>query len=191
MVLLTSGTISSPVPYLDMTLPGSYQSFQLMVCALTMSDRSVLALDFSPDGGTTFYCDPANFDSYSWKEIENFFNGDTQVFRARAAGDSLLDIDNAPNTGAGLITGQVIIFPGDTDNYAAINGQVSARDPLDDAYTTNVFTYGGINPAATVPITKARVNLVRILPYGNGDEPPTSGINLTGGAYFLWGMLPA
>lgn len=54
-----------------------------------------------------------------------------------------------------------------------------------DAYTENQ----DVAPAATIPPVLTRYNAVRFMPYGNHDNPPTSGKTFIYGDYRLWGVV--
>jgi hypothetical protein len=68
MSKLASGTITTPVAYLDLELPEGYASFNLQFLGIQSDLGSSLGADIaaviSLDGGATFIHDPTNEDSY-------------------------------------------------------------------------------------------------------------------------------
>src|SRR6266404_3198838 len=67
---ISSVSISSPVEYVDITLPSGYTYFVLNATTITLVDGSVAPITdsligcFSFDGGVTFVADSINNDSY-------------------------------------------------------------------------------------------------------------------------------
>jgi hypothetical protein len=101
-------------------------------------------------------------------------------------------------------------FHNDTNNFNSYNLMGTTLSAPTDAHTpifagltgrkASVLSFGGMTggPTAYGPgmtfgrtylETTGRQNLIRVLPYGNGDvNPPTSGFNIVGGFYGLWGV---
>src|SRR6185437_8976210 len=83
-VLLASGTITSPVAYLDLALPTGYSSFRMELTEFTVYSDPILAAAISLDNGSTFLCNPFNSDTYSRAEFKEDLSSGTGSFINRA-----------------------------------------------------------------------------------------------------------
>lgn len=187
LVLIDSGTITVPVAFFDVTLPSGYDHFVLRMSSFTLNvsvDNVSAAL--SSDGGDTFYCDPVNYDTYGVSYLAQQSPAPTTARGQYSAGDdSLIDWRMASDA---VFDNTSIIWPGDattTFRMRSIYHSLSA-----DILNMAIYDWlSFFNIGATNPPTLARANLIRILPYGNGDcDPPTSGHTITAGTYYLWGQ---
>jgi len=186
MLLIDNGTISAPVEFLDISLPSGYFEFTLVFTAFQFSANDSLALAVSQDGGSSFINDATNFDSYYCTRISQ---QDTAL-SARAGGDSLayLVSRSQGSSTSALASVSASINPGSATCYTSLRsfGQMYQSTLSNGGL---VLDSGVINPDATVSPTLARANLVRILPYGNGDcDPPTSGETIIAGSWSLFGI---
>lgn len=187
-VLLTSGTITTPVEYVDLTLPDGYPFFRLVFPNIIFSiGNEFLAGAFSTDGGSTFYNDHINFDTYSYAGFS--VNGTPAVSPTptwESPTDSLLEI-GAYAGGGSLPYATLDFYPGGAGS--SFNAIIIANGWASSHALSLSFSSSILNPAAVISPVLARCNLIRILPYGNGDcNPPTSGETITSGSYFLWGV---
>lgn len=196
IVKLASGTITSPIAYLDLALPAGYTSFRLLLGDFFVSATDDIAMAFSVDGGATFLNDTTNFDTYCQSYLETPGNsvaaGGTAL--TEKFDDSLLDVTpnmDVPGIGLGINL-DAIIVPGSGSSYAYCSAAASSFGingggaPAGMTFTDGFYS---INPLATVTPTKQRVNYMRVQPYGNGHaNPPSSGETCTAGSYILWGI---
>lgn len=180
---IASGSIISPVEFFDITLPDTYSVFDLVLSGFHFDSLQSLSLAMSFDGGTTFLNDAVNFDSYQ----SNGYYAQAGMGGSNSNPDSLCDINGSQST-TDLFSGfaRVTIVPGSPIDFAyciSLGFSVNTADALLAQYNFIV------NPLATVTPTPARTNLVRLLPYGNGDcDPPTSGAVITSGSWTLYGV---
>jgi hypothetical protein len=184
-VLIASGSISAPTAFVDIDLPSSYNRFLISLADFDLSSDAAfgyLAAGFSADGGSTFYCDTDNFDTYGYTGYS--VNGGSLVGSGDIAQDSLM------NLSLGLSGPQdidLLIYPGSASRTLRMVMERSV-----DGYAVNGSfglqrTLNFLNPEATLPPTYARMNLIRLSPYGNGDTPPTSSERIISGSWFLYG----
>lgn len=181
LVLIDSGTITDPVEFLDITLPSGYFVFQLVISGLLLpNDTPCFA--FSTNAGVNFV---NGDDSYLTNELDILNNASVSNFLDFSLGVFGLDSQSNETAGA-LITSW--IDPGS----ASLSFRVKYHASKWYAPNSNLIENIGsciFNPAATVPITLARANLIRLLPQGNGDcDPPTSGETITAGSWTLFGI---
>lgn len=177
MELIESGTISSPVEYLDIDLPSGYDLFKAFLCQAMGDGNNRPTFALSDDGGVTFYADDANFDSYRTERFSEFAGSPS----VDSFDDSLGYLSNRGPANTAAITIEMTIAPGGTGLNAIVHW--------------GTFFYGASNARAeygTVQLLDAtgRINAIRLLPsYGNGDaNPPTIGQHFTAGSYFLYGI---
>lgn len=185
VVPISGGTIAAPVEYFDVTLPSGYDRFFMSLMNMTVSVEAsdYLTLAFSADAGSTFFCDDEEFDTYGYAGIYSNLSGTANV--ASIDNDSLMQLAlglNGPNDI------DLKIFPGSATHSPRV-----LMERVIDAYAANLsfgteWMLGFLNPTATITPVYARMNLVRVLPYGDGDMPPTSGNTITGGSWVLSGI---
>lgn len=187
--VVSSGVISGPVSYLDVPLPSGYSFFNFNFSNFSATSSDVLAGAVSVNGGSTFFCDHVNGDTYTLtgRGLVQTFGQSGPSDTAFGGKDSLFYISNkAPASGDILATGTLSLWPGlstslaimKSDNFSGYGGNFARFDYLST-----------LNPSATVTPTPARVNLLRVLPYGNGDIPPTSTNKLLSGTWSLVGIV--
>src|SRR6266446_5989554 len=63
-VKLASGTIDSPIAFIEFELPSEYAGFELEIRNFIPSAADVFALVLSLNGGSTYITDNINFDAY-------------------------------------------------------------------------------------------------------------------------------
>lgn len=188
MELLASGTITDPVEYFDLTLPDGYPCFRLVFSDLFLSATDYFSFAISYDAGATFVNDIINFDSYQFLQFRRYGNdneGAVNILDATNGTDALIGMSDlqAPAADIGMSM-SLDIFPGSASELMYVVGHSVSFKP--DIYYNSGVIY--LSPYATTPPVKARINLLRFVPYGNGDvDPPTSGETITAGTYFLWG----
>lgn len=198
MVPLAHAAITSPVEYVDITLPTGYDHFVLRHTGWKQPDYEPLSAAMSKDGGDTFYCDATNFDTYGqlYDQLNltsaNVFSGFRGGTRQNNSliNSGILDFEDASD---GAVHGHMTIYPGSATRvpsvawelfYASVASMDIPGDATCDWYRFIAF----LNPAADDAPVLGRVNLIRLLPYGAGDcDPPTSGYTFTEGSYHLFG----
>ncbi len=196
---LTSGTITTPLAYFDLALPAGYVSFLIELTNIFLSTPDAFELSISQNGGTSFINDPTNFDTYSMVGNEVFVPFTAPITLAGGIvgnSDSLVDLValTVPTQVDGIdfgISSEIRLFPGSASALPSGRSRSTWEKNIGTGAPNLGFTDISfvLNPAATIPPTKARVTTVRFQPYGNGDaNPPTSGQTITAGTYVLWGI---
>lgn len=202
MVPISSGAVSSPVDYIDVTLPSGYDLFILRHTGFKFSAADAICAALSSDGGATFHCDTTNFDTYGqiWDQLNLSGGGGFTQFRGGSRSDNsvinsgIMDFPSVST--AGSIHGSMTIYPGNSTRSPTVDWETffhatdtNTAPPEAGAACLDCYRLlGFLNPVATSPPSLARINLIRLLPYGNGDcAPPTSGETITSGTYHLFG----
>jgi len=151
-----------------------------------MPTRSILAFAVSVDGGETFLCDVDNYDTYNafsmyfWSGTIISNQGGSYVW------DSLAYSDYPTETNQNVT---LFITPGSDTHSPIIQFTATTYDDSFFAITKDIGSFFWLNPNAAIQPPAAPINVIRILPYGNGDcNPPTSGDTFTANYYFLWGI---
>lgn len=188
-VALSSGVITTPVEFFDIPLPDGFQSFSLRINGFFFSAIDYLAGAFSSDGGVSFDNDTLNQDTY----FQNFFVVDSLgLVGPQSMPTGLLSLSTQQFTSdlttlAGSV--DIEIYPGSSTtiatcyNIRGFNSQ-SRTNPQQSFFGGSYY-----NQDATNSIVAARVDLLRILPFGNGDcDEPTSGTTLNNGYWSLSGV---
>lgn len=188
MALITSGTISSAVDKLDLTLPTGYTRYKLLLTELVItsqaSNNDFLAFAFSQDGGTSYLDDTDGYAGYTLRGIKiDKSEGSAQPefkLSSDAIGYMLFGV-SAEFHGDGPVCIEANIFPGSASIAAAIQAKTISLNSADSSGFTDFCD-------SICRMNTARVNKIRIQPYGNGDaNPPTSGHTLASGTYHLYG----
>jgi hypothetical protein len=176
-VRLAGVTITSPLSFIDLTLPDGYSSFKLTANLVFSagSDLSAIAFALSADHGLTFFNDHVNYDSY----LQAGFTKRMVRGAANVPPDAVFYTDGLfaftggqkigtcrmPKHSVGLI-GKA--SPPTSTFIAGCRRFDETVGTLE--YDTGVFQ---INEAPIVSIgTPRKVNLMRMLPYGNDDCIP-------------------
>ena len=196
-VILVDAEISSPQPYITLALPDSYSRFRLELSAIQFDATDNLALAFSYDGGVTYLADASNSDSYFMigNTARGTFDLGSPTGEYFAIGDSIMDLTSlAASDGqqeVSSLLGAYAAFefePGAADKFTT--GRVSSyySHDVSDKRVVNSSFAAMVNPLATVAPTKQRATNLLILPYGNGNVPPTGTTKMISGAYQLVGF---
>lgn len=193
MVPISSGSISSPVEYIDVALPIGYSSFRLAVTGLLIDYAPYDHIDFavSADAGATFYNDLDGYETYA--KLFNFNEGDW----ANGTGDpnciSLFDATGglARSVSSAAIGGIVhpvtidaVIDPGSAGRAFTCVSNFTAASLASGAH-------GYIQGVVATFLLEAmgRQNLFRIAPAGNQDfDAPTSGEHIVACSWSLFGI---
>lgn len=189
MTPISSGKITTPVEYFDVALPSGYYGYLFLGLGIVVSDEDLLAAAFSPDDGSTFHNDTTNFDTYIQTEVvsEMLANGTRLPPANGGTVDSLFYPFFASGGGEPFNTA-MFIYPGESGTRAQVFGlQHMQRTNTPDAtpFLTSFLCLTG----AVLATAMGRQNLMRVLPYGNGDAaPPTSGETLSAGSWTLLGL---
>lgn len=201
---LASGTIVSPVPFIDLPLPVGYRSFHLLFDSVLSDTVDALAAAFSFDGGVTFLADISHRDSYyfAYNAGNVAIDGITSLTGGYFGGsDGLMQLaDPFFNTDA---TNPILpmdfelrIFPGSSVSPARIRAETSGFTGIISGYPVLTLLSGvfGVNVSAAIAPTLARANVLRLLMDGLGSADPNvnppSAENITAGSYILWGVAP-
>ena len=164
MPLLLADTTFSAVTSFSFDLPLTYRYFELEIIELIPSGaEESLMFAFSDDGGSTYIYDDTNFDDYDYFGTPG------------SSSDSIGTL-----TGALTESERSYVFSKIDAAATSLNAQVetisvtaATAAPLKFVHTKLVAQTG-------------RVNKMIVMPYGNGDAPPT-GTTTISGRYRLWG----
>jgi hypothetical protein len=176
--ILQKTVITTPVEYVDLVLPENYLDFRVVILALELNAPEFLALDFSPDGGTTWHSDSdgalgsgngtyAAYDNEYWRNN----NGPTVDSGTNNSGgigpDSVLRVQRATMN----------IYPGGDDNGPSMDASVMSWHPENGKHACRGYVW---LLAAT-----GRQNLLRIAPYTFFDVPSSN--TFVAGTFLLIG----
>jgi hypothetical protein len=189
---LSGDTIKSPVAYIDVELPNCFSAFKLLVSGFVLSAEDGLACVFSPDNGATWWCDPANKDTYIVCEATIYSADGVSTYFPAARTPWSQAVFNSLTFQNGMMS-EIMLFPGSAETPLITQASATAADATQPSLLLPGPDLSScvLNVAATVPPTLARANLMRLLPSGNGDcNPPTSGETIIAGSWVLWGVMP-
>lgn len=185
-------TVDSPLSYIDVLLPSGYVAFKLTAIDFQMDAGDILAMAFSDDGGATFHFDTDTYAAYEVQvaRISTAETTDTALSGYKG-GDSLASLTRSSDDGANELgtndatqygrTVEMTIFPGAVGRRASVLSTVGG--------TTGPNSNGIFVDFSRIYMPTPGVqNMMRLLPYGNGDIPPTAVFKLTGGTIFLLGL---
>lgn len=183
IVPISAGKVTSPVSFIDLVLPSGYVQFKLNVSGIQYTSQDTMGIGVSYDAGATFINDTVHSDSYFEQGVTSSQSGLFNLVNT----NPLMDI-NQGTQGVGqkpAYNTVYDIFPGSATDLFSLMYLSFARNG-----TNFLAEFGaqGLNPNATVAPTLGRVNLIRLLPFGNGDIPPTSGETITAGFWTLFGI---
>jgi hypothetical protein len=175
LVPISTTTISSPVNYVDITLPSGYSGFRLSIIRLK-SVSGWFQGAYSQDGGATW--------------LENF-NGDYNAYAATVI--SRLNTLDSYTELSGIF--DLVIAAGSTFLPYHIDmlidpgsASVKAHHFLSSSGTSTTAATGGIAfIRATCRINTARVNTIRIMNAGEDPAAP-AGNDLESGTFTLYGI---
>jgi hypothetical protein len=185
MVKLASGTITSPIAFLDLELPAPYVAFQLQFVDLGLQNAvsDIIGGATSIDGGATFL---GNFGTYS-DVIQLADWAGSPFFSAVSSG-----ISSAFSVGYGGCNHNSVtldISPGPPFICYQQGTSVDASTGTVYALKMTSTWFGGFTPP-TQPINAVRfadANYWFVYQYG-GD--PSTVVPLASGSYVLWGIQP-
>ncbi len=186
--LISRVEVSSPVEYVDVALPAGYSSFLLLGDDVRFDTATYLAFAASADGGVNFYNDTDEFDTYKlgW-EISGDVDNTMTWFDFPDAVGALTIADQAISSYTPTCF-ECWLFPGSASKSIMARSRSIVRI-TDGSKTRQGGYFSELNPDATIPPALARINFIRLLPYGNGDvDPPTSGDTITAGTLTLFGI---
>lgn len=188
-VELTRGKILSPVESIDLPLPEGYLGFELKLFGFWFNVDESIAFAFSQDHGASFINDSVHTDSYLLSGCA-FAGADGSNNTQSRYPDSLINTFLNVNSQVGVKVCQQGSFSFSVGSSAEVPAGtllgLGAGD-TGSAISPSLFA-AAVNLAATVVPPLAPVNLLRMLPYGNGDcNPPTSHHTIVAGSYVLLG----
>ena len=187
---IASGAIASPVEYFDVALPSGYFKFLIQFADFKLSTVNHMSVAASYDGGTTFAADVTNFDTYGLTQI--LFAGPDGNTTGLSGGTFFND-DSLMNVGlsySDTLDGEIEIFPGGASSMFRMQTWTQESGVLSTVpqRAIDIMAFF-LNPGAVVTPSNGRANLLRFLPYGNGDcNPPTSGNTITSCSWALFGI---
>lgn len=187
MIPISSVTISSPVEYIDIALPSGYSDFRLTGSDIWLTDQTFAGRDFiagavSTDAGATFFCDSSNTDTYRNRELIMTTTAGDPAYNVFDDSLAYITVGNG-----NIFDFELWIVPGSAARGPRLRA-FAAIELLNGPSLAGGFEIVALNPAATTPPVYARVNLLRLLPYGHGDcDPPTSDETFASGHLALFG----
>jgi hypothetical protein len=179
LIPISTTTISSPVNYVDITLPSGYSAFRLEVVGLYRSAGDTDPIGaFSQNGGTTWLEDWDTDFIAHWVTAMAKTGG---PFTPGQYEDATLvfgrDLTGGATAGQNIA---VMIYPGSASRPAMTVATFSSD--ADDAA-------GGVGLLSSVcRISTARVNALRIMPNGSNPSSPSVIRFLNAGTLTLYGV---
>lgn len=198
LVYILGGALTSTVSFLDIVLPSQYAWFHLSLMNFGASDpvNDNLCFAWSSNAGTTFIGGAGLTGTYAMTHqqaqwIESVATTETAGFQ-----DSLGYVGGSWPVGAADATGKYFVtadlFPGSATAFAVWNDVVKVELPVSASAANNVAFLSSqttLDRSSAGIVAAARINLLRLLPYANGDTTPPTGHGLaSGGSYALWGF---
>jgi hypothetical protein len=184
LVPISTTTISSPVNYVDITLPTGFSAFRLSCSRVYVSaalGNIFLMAVFSEDGGVTWLHDwDGAWEAYQYSAIRMEGGGDITGagdvhFAARAMGTFF-------GAKARFASCDLVIDPGAASRPAFLSSV--ATGAVSTSGTHHVQTTGNI-----CAINTARVNAIRLFSGDGGPDPDALSTVLDGGIFTLYGVL--
>lgn len=184
---IASGTVSSPVDYVDVSLPTGYEGFTLALFNFKCDSDWVfdhLAFALSEDGGATWHNTSGDYQKLA-AGVQYNSVGDPNLANVQQL-NRMICIPSEAFVGSQdgfTMRIDLRIDPGSASRGAIIYTDGASYAPLDpDPFFAIGQSMFRLNTGS------ARVNKIRLLPDGNDDvDPPTSGATLTAGAWILYG----
>lgn len=182
-------TVAVAAETITILLPSGFSSFRLVISNMTMSANTFPGAAFSTDGGNTWINDTLNGDSYASQGYNQLGSNSTfnVLTNASVGVDGLMRLSGIKAASMQHnITAD--IFPGSATYAGTLIASDVGIQESNNAVDMST-QYGMVNVSATVPVTIGPVNALLLLPYGNGDVPPTSGATIAPGTtYAVWGV---
>jgi hypothetical protein len=177
MPLISSGAISSPASYFDLELPTGYTLFTLELVDFLFSgsnSQPTLTCIFSPDGGSNWYNNTDDFNSYSHSGLSE----DVSTAISVEGQDSVANLAANGASKDIYLNGTIKIWPGATGTKAMVRSDLcfNSGDP---------FTWNSMTARLE---TTGRQNRIR---FSFGDDiltPPNGNNEWTAGTYLLFGV---
>jgi hypothetical protein len=184
LVPISTTAISSPVNYVDITLPSGYSAFRLTVAGLVAPDAVRLIGAFSQDGGATWLEDFAgDADNYS----RTYFQRPSTAAFGSGAQASLGVLDLSVDTIFinSSYTADILINPGSASEKA-----LAIADYSNSLYEATYSPYIG-RVVSLCLVNTQRVNALRVIPDNSVTGPGTPDVlyTMTAGSLSLYGVL--
>jgi hypothetical protein len=176
LIPISTTTISSPVNYVDITLPSGYSAFRLIIVGLVGSEAYPFAA-FSQDGGGTFLEDfDGSYVSHTLSRIVLATSFATAVEDSGA-------IDVAQSETGMPNCCDILIDPGSASRLAHLQIVASGTSVNITTPSPGLSVLG-----VTCRINTARVNAIRFV---SGENPgaPTPANTFSSGTFTLYGVL--
>jgi len=163
---ISSGKITSPVAYVQFSMPDTYNFFELALVGVQVSNSNVLNFQFSQDGGTTWLTGYNMGLTYGTTYSGNPYNlSFTDTYGALGLHTPFPDY-------SGMV--RMTIYPGSDTVYPM--ALTTAYGP--EGSSPEIWWYeNGVSSLTTLGL----VNAVRIGPWFSDSE------TLTNGSYAIWG----
>jgi hypothetical protein len=179
LVPISTTTISSPVNYVDITLPSGYSAFQLVGLNFAYTGNTAIFMGaFSQNGGSSWIedVDTTSNDYTGTIGKQEGFNATTDTVESGVLDIGLLYLVDVTNFQMTICPGSASVRPTAFAQYWS-NGTT-----VDDGFATGRHVCSGAS---------ARVNALRILPYSVGNpSTPEPGDTIAAGAILsLYGVL--
>jgi hypothetical protein len=175
---ISTTTISSPVNYVDITLPAGFSAFDLVYSGVKGNADIGLTAAFSQNGGTSWLSDYEG--AYSAHRIHEF-----TIVNGLGSGQSGTDaVMTLCGGSTGLFNhGRMNINPGSASVPAFVHGFFCGETDDESQFRGNVYM-------AVCSLNTARVNAIRFLTANNADPNSiTATDTLVAGVISLYGVL--
>jgi hypothetical protein len=177
LIPISTTTISSPVNYVDITLPAGYSAFRLVLSSLAIETGAAFWGAFSQDGGSTWLTDyDTDWIGYNFTRISVNVLGTVQGSSDPSAGLEF-------GVGDDQCSADFTIVPGSATLPATMMGLVHGTDAAARALQI---------ARIACTLNTARVNAIRITPFDGGStSPATPSVSLfiDYGTLSLYGVL--
>jgi hypothetical protein len=207
--VVRKGYLNNNQSTFDVEVPDGYSSFQFRLVGAHFSSTEYFCFEVSCDNGASFLNDGVNYDTYSQAEIAiynpdpaapTFVSTTTQpaVYQKYFFAAAWNAWDQVAYLSANMdsFDWYMDFYPGDDTQY--FRGQMRLSTNTMGQGTGNSsggygWTSGSVmlNPTATVPITKKRVNYIRFGGYrilGTGGSAGHVPIPFSSGTWYLMGL---
>lgn len=183
-VLVASGSVSSLVAGVVLSLPAGYRIFQLSIANTTFNVSEILTAAFSYDGGVTYNYDNTTYNAYNfaWVAADMIMSAPGTLNTNSGSSDSLVLLSGgagyaAWDSGSPFgIDVEARINPGSTDQLASMFFEsvvVAGVNAGDNKWEWVKGWAGDSGGFAQAPDPRSGVRATHILlqPYGDGAAP--------------------
>lgn len=173
--VVSEGTITTPVEYIDVNLPTGYREFILQIRSLAIDTEDALMFGLSPDGGSTF--NNADYEV----NVSSRFSTSTSNVVENNYDEALGALAYWSFYVSANMNVDAAIYPGGPSQFPIVRAEWPGYVDSEGTFMMEHVNYTRLK-------VNGRANLMRIVPYGFGDiDPPTFGSEFTTGYWRLLG----